>query len=293
MNEPQSTQVLVGKVALITGASRGIGRAIAQRFACEGATVVITARSLEKSTEFAGTLLETAALIEQAGGRVFSLAADLTVPSERDSLVARTLEVAGRLDILVNNAGVSMYACVEDMSDDIYDLTMDHYLRAPFKLCQAAIPPMKAQGAGWIINLGSLTAQRPFKPYDEFARLGGATLYAAVKAAVARFTQGLAAELEADNIAVNLVAPSTAIRTPGADRFIPEEYPAEPVEYLVETALAMCQLPAVERTGLLAHSLHYTKAMNLAVRGLDGKSRLPASNLDAAFAHPEVMPAGE
>ena len=293
MNDSQSTQPLAGKVALVTGASRGIGRAIAQRFASEGATVVVTARSLEKRTEFTGTLQETVALIEQAGGKAFPLAADLTVPTERDSLVSRTLEVAGRLDILVNNAGVSMYARIEDMPDDMYDLTLDHYLRAPFKLCQAAIAPMKAQGAGWIINLGSLTAQRPFKPYDEFARVGGATVYAAVKAAVARFTQGLAAELEADNIAVNLVAPSTAISTPGADRFIPEGYPTEPVEYLAETALALCLLPAAERTGLLAHSLHFPKAMNLNVRGLDGTGSLPTPEILAACAHPEVMPAGE
>lgn len=284
---------LKGKVALVTGASRGIGRAIAQRFASAGATVVVTARSLEKPGELTGTLLETVDLIEQAGGKAFPLAADLTVPSQRDTLIPRTLEVAGRLDILVNNAGLSMYVRIEEMPDEMFDETIDHYLRAPFKLSQAAIAPMKAQGAGWIVNLGSLTAQRPFKPYDDFAKFGGATVYAAIKAAVARFTQGLAAELEADNIAVNLVAPSSAISTPGADRYIPEEYPTEPVEYLAETALALCLLPAAERTGLLAHSLHFSKAMNLTVRGLDGTGSFPAPEVPAAFAHPEVMPTGE
>lgn len=284
---------LVEKVALVTGASRGIGRAIARRLASAGATVVVTARSLEAPTEFTGTLAETVELIEQAGGKAIALAADLTVPDQRDSLIPRALKVAGRLDILVNNAGLSLYAPVADMPDDVFEKTIDHYLRVPFKLSQAAIAPMKAQGAGWIINVGSLTAQRPFQPYDDFARLGGATVYAAIKSAVARFTQGLAAELQADNIAVNLVAPSTAISTPGADRFIPRDYPTEAVEYLAETALALCVLPAAERTGLLAHSLHFPRAMNLTVRGLDGTGELPTPDISDAFAHPDVMPAGE
>lgn len=284
---------LTGKIALVTGASRGIGRAIAQRFASAGATVVVTARSLDKSIDFNGTLNETVALIEQSGGKAIPMAADLTVAEQRDALVKRTLEATGRLDILVNNAGLAEYARVEDMSDEVFENTIDHYLRAPFKLSQAAIAPMKAQGAGWIINLGSLTAQRPFKPFDDYARLGGSTVYAAIKAGVARFTQGLAAELEADNIAVNMVAPSGAIRTPGASRYIPEDYPAEPVEYLAETALALCLLPAAERTGLLAHSMHFPRAMNLTVRNLDGTGTLPAPEIDPAFDHPGVMALGE
>ena len=195
MKRFQTTQPLAGKVALITGASRGIGRAIAQRFASAGATVVVTARSLEKSTEFTGTLRETVALIEQAGGKAYPIAADLTVPSERDALIPCTLEVAGRLDILVNNAGFADYALVENMSEETYDNTMYHYLKVPFKLCQAAIKPMTAQGAGWIVNLGSPTALRPVKPYNDFERLAGESVYAAAKAAIHRFTQGLAPDM--------------------------------------------------------------------------------------------------
>ncbi len=168
----------------------------------------------------------------------------------------------------MNNAGLAQYAPIADMSDAYFEQTLDHYLRVPFKLAQAAIPQMREQGAGWIVNIGSVTAQRPFKPYDDFARYGGATVYAAIKAALNRFTQGLAAELENDDIAVNLVAPSTAISTPGAD------------------------LPAKERTGLLAHSLHYARHAKLACRLLDGGEALPIAEIPD-YAHPEVMAAGE
>jgi NAD(P)-dependent dehydrogenase (short-subunit alcohol dehydrogenase family) len=101
----------------------------------------------------------------------------------------------------------------------------------------------------------------------------------------------LAAELEADNIAVNAVGPSTAIRTPGGGRFIPDSYPTEPVEYLVETALALCQLPARERTGLIAHSLHFPLAHQLPVYTLDGRDRMPEPTIPA-WAHPGIASAG-
>lgn len=285
------SQSLAGKVALITGASRGIGRAIAQRFAAEGATVVVSARSLQQTASVPGTLAETVELITQAGGRAIALAADLEIPAERDSLVARAAEAAGGLDILVNNAGFAEYCPVETMPLAMYERTLDHYLRVPFVLSQAAIPLMKARGAGWILNLGSVTALSPVRPFHDFERFGGVAVYAAAKAAINRFTQGLAAELEADNIAVNSVGPSTAIRTPGGGRYIPEDYPSEPVEYLVETALALCQLPARKRTGLVAHSLHFPLAHQLPVRSLDGRDALPEATIPE-WAHPAIEPMG-
>lgn len=288
----QSSPSLTGKVALVTGASRGIGRGIAQRLAAAGATVVVTARSLDSAVAMPGTLAETVSLIERAGGRAIALAADLENPRERDALVQRAVDAAGGLDILINNAGVAHYATVDKMPMSMFDLTIEHYLRIPFALSQAAIPVMRARGAGWIVNIGSVTAQPPLRPYYDWERVGGATVYAAVKAALNRFTQGLAAELENDNIAVNLVGPSTAISTPGADRFTPEDYPTEPVEYLAETALALCHLPARERTGLLTHSLHFPLAMQLPVFSLDGRTQLPAPTIPA-WAHPAINPTGE
>lgn len=283
---------LDGKLALVTGGSRGIGRAIAQRFASAGATVVVTARSLDSAKAEPGTLRETVELIERAGGRGFALAADLEKAADRETLVARAAELAGGLDILVNNAGYAEYATIAEMSNETFDRTLDHYLRAPFVLSRAAIPIMKARGAGWIVNVGSVTAQPPIKPYGWFEANGGSTLYAAVKAALNRFTQGLAAECLASDIAVNLIAPSTAIATPGAVRYIPSEYPTERVEYLAESALQLAYLPAAERTGLVTHSMHFPAALGFTVYALDGRTPLPPAIAPEA-SHPAIVPNGE
>jgi len=278
-------QKLTGKIALITGASRGIGRAIALRFAAEGALVVVTARSLGQDAAQADTLAQTVALIDRAGGKAIALAADLENPAECDALVERAAQAAGGLDILVNNAGSADYSPVEAMPLALFDRTVDHYLRVPFVLSRAAIPWMRARGGGWILNLGSVTALSPQRPFSDFDRAGGATVYAAIKAAVNRFTEGLAAELAADGIAVNSVGPSTAIRTPGSARYIPEHYPTEPVEYLVETALELCCRPAATQTGVVAHSLHFPLAQQLPVYALNGRDRLPAP-IVPEWAHP-------
>ncbi len=283
---------LDGRIALVTGASRGIGRAIAQRFASAGATVVVTARSLNAAKAEAGTLLETVAAIEANGGRAVAIGADLERADEREALVTRACEAAGGLDILVNNAGYAEYAPVAEMSDATYDLTLDHYLRVPFALSRAAIPRMRARRAGWIVNVGSVTALPPPKPFGEFDQNGGATLYAAAKAALNRFTQGLAAELLASDIAVNLVAPSTAIRTPGAERYIPSDYPTEDVAYLAESALQLAYLPAAQRTGLVVHSMHFPYLMGFPVFSLDGARELPRATRPER-SHPGIVASGE
>jgi len=288
----QDRPSLAGKIALVTGASRGIGRAIAQRFASAGATVVVSARSLDVAKAEPGTLRETVALIEANGGRALALAADLEDAEDRAALVPRAVEAAGGLDILVNNAGYAEYASIAEMSDATFERTLDHYLRAPFVLARAAIPHLEARGAGWILNVGSVTALPPQKPYQWFDKHGGATLYAAVKAALNRFTQGLAAELLSCRIAVNMIAPSTAIKTPGAVRYIPDEYPGEEVEYLAECALQLCHLPAAERSGVLAHSMHYPVALGFKVWSLDGKHEL-APAVIPPHSHPGVDPSGE
>jgi NAD(P)-dependent dehydrogenase (short-subunit alcohol dehydrogenase family) len=273
-----------GKVALVTGGSRGIGRAIAQRLASAGAIVVVTARSVDKEVPgkrshaerlVPGTLAETVALIEAAGGKAIAIGADLEQPAERDSLADRTIEAAGGLDILVNNAGYADYCRVDQMTPDTFERTLTHYFRAPFYLIEAAIPHMKAKGAGWIVNIGSTTSMPVRRPFAENHRRGGDAIYGSMKAALNRFTQGLAAELLDFNIAVNLVGPSTAIRTPGASDLIPEAYATEDIEYMAETVLAMCHLPAAERTGLLAFSMHYPWATDLQVMSLDGRTPFP------------------
>lgn len=296
------TQQLAGKVALVTGSSRGIGRAIAQRLAAAGATVVVTARSSGQpaagyragaSVTVQGTMEETVALIEQTGGRAIALAADLEDEAQCRALVDRAAKAAGgRLDILVNNAGFVDFQPMADMPMETFDRTLTHYLRAPFILSQAAIPHMRKAGAGWIVNISSQDALPPVRPYPDFEKYRGYVIYAAAKAALNRMTQGLAAELEPDNIAVNAVGPSTAIRTPGADAMIPEEFPTEDVEYLAETVLAMSHLPAAERTGLIGFSMHFPWHHEIEVRSLDGRTIFPRRE-PPPWSHPAISASGE
>ena len=208
------SQLLCGKTALVTGSSRGIGRAIAQRLAGEGATVAVTARSHTPSesrragatSTLPGTIGETVELIEAVGGEAFGVATDLEDPAQRGGLVDEVLDRTGRIDILVNNAGFADYSLVEDMSLESFDRTVDHYLRTPFVLTRAVVPHMRKQGAGWIVNIGSVTGVAPVRPYREYNKTAGDVIYASMKAALHRFTQGVAAELLEANIAVNCVA---------------------------------------------------------------------------------------
>lgn len=293
------TGKLVGKTALVTGSSRGIGRAVAQRLAAEGATVVVTARRYEASlsvrggsvSALPGTIAETIELIEKAGGAAQGVAADLEDAGERESLVDDVVDLTGRIDILVNNAGFADYSVIEDMSMDTFDRTVEHYVRTPFVLTKAAVPHMRKQGSGWIVNIGSVTGLAPVRPYRDYNKTSGDVVYASMKAALHRFTQGVAAELLDSNIAVNCVGPSTAVRTPGASQLIPDTFPTEPVEYLAETVLAMCHRPAAERTGLVAFSLHYPWSQKLTVKSLDGSTVLPPLE-PPATANPNILPAG-
>jgi len=291
-----------GKVALVTGSSRGIGRAVAQRLAAAGAAVVVTGRSSGQPAVgkrwgqdhvVPGTLEETVALIEQAGGKAVSLAADLEDLDQVRSLVDRAAELAGGgIDILVNNAGFVDFAPVADMAFDTFERTLTHYVRAPFLLSQAAVRHMREAGAGWIVNVSSQDALPPSRPYPDHEKVRGYHVYAAAKAALNRLTQGMAAELVDENIAVNVIGPSTAILTPGADALIPAEFPTEDVEYLAEAVLAMCHLPAAERTGLIGYSMHIPWHYGIPVRSLDGKTELPR-RAPPAWSHPAIAASGE
>ena len=291
---------LTGRVALVTGASRGIGRYIAQRLASAGATVIVCARSLQSpvaheransQNAMPGTLQETVALIRDAGGRAHALQCDLLQPAQRDSLVVAASAITGRIDILVNNAGFCRFAPFEQMSLELFDETFDQYLRVPFALTRAVTPLMRKQGQGWIVNISSANAVPPRRPFTNRMRAGGSTAYASVKAALNRLTQGLAEELVEYNIAVNVVAPSTAILSPGAAELTPEGYATEDPAYLATTVLAMCHEPAAERTGLIAYSMHFPHEEAIPVMSLDGRRQLPDLP-PPRHSHPNIQPAG-
>ncbi len=250
---------LQGRVAVVTGASRGIGRAIAERFAAEGATVVVAARTTEAGDErLPGTIHETADAIRRSGGRAVPVPTDLSRPEERERLVARAEADAGPVDILVNNAAVTYFLAVSDFSRKRFDLMYEVQVAAPFHLAQLVLPGMRRRRRGWILNVSSVAARHPQIPPGDRARMG-ATVYGMCKAALERFSTGLAAEVHGEGIAVNALAPTRVVATPGTifHGLVRPDDPdqlSEPPEVMAEAALALCSGDPERLTGRIAYS---------------------------------------
>jgi len=272
---------LVGRSAIVTGASRGIGKAIAQRLASAGAHVVIGARSVDRpSGRFEGTIHETAEAIRANGGHATPLSVDMTSDVSRQQFVTDAIKATGGIDILVNNAGTALYketwkyTMAEAMDQ------MQAYFVGPWQLCNLIIPQMIQRGRGWILNLGSSAAVKtPQPPYEEHLRyFGHHVLYASLKAAIHRFTVGLAAELYEHNIAVNLVAPVGGVLTPGLDSLdmgFTADHPAcEIPEQMAEAALALVSSEPRELTGVIGWSHRYLDEIGRSTMSLDGRSVL-------------------
>jgi citronellol/citronellal dehydrogenase len=266
---------LEGRVALVTGASRGIGAAIAERFAAEGASVAVTARSLDAHPDhLPGTLFEVADRIRKRGVRAATIGADLTEPSERPRIVREAEKALGPIDILVNNAAAAFYIPFERISPKRMRIAWELNVRAPFELAQLVAPGMRERGRGWIVNVSSATAMPPQgPPYPDFYRTGGATLYGLTKAALDRMTTGLAAELSGDGIAVNSLAPVAAVMTPGvaALRIVPDVPElVEPVELMAEAAVAVASGDPAVLTGRILYTKPFLDELGCDVRSLDG-----------------------
>jgi len=201
-----------GRVALITGASRGIGEAIAARFAMEGAKVVVSARTAtEGESKLPGTLHDTVDRIKRAGGEARFVKADLAQHDDRVNLIETTVATYGPVDILVNNAAITYFIPVVDFPEKRFKLMMEVQVYAPFHLAQLVLPQMRERGQGWIVNISSPAGLHPKPPYT---RRGGGTVYGMCKAALERFTTGLASEVAADGVCVNVVSPGL-VDTPG------------------------------------------------------------------------------
>jgi NAD(P)-dependent dehydrogenase (short-subunit alcohol dehydrogenase family) len=250
---------LSGKVALVTGASRGIGAAIAERFARSGATVVVTARTVDPETsKLRGTIHETAERIKQSGGAAIAIAADLAKASERERLVAETLGRVGSIDVLVNNAAVTYFIPVVDFGPKQFQLMFDVQVTAPFHLSQLVLPGMIAKCEGWILNISSGAARHPTVPPDPARRAGGA-VYGMCKAALERFSMGLASEVYSNNVAVNALSPNRVVPTPGTvfHHLVRSDDPqqvVEPPEVMAEAAFALCSAAPQSRTGRVTYS---------------------------------------
>lgn len=265
---------LAGRVALITGASRGIGFAIAQRFAAEGASVVLCASRLGAHGKLPGTLEGAVDSIQQAGGAAAAVVADLTDQQARADLVARAGEAFGGIDILVNNAAGSKMKLPSQVTADERSWMFDLNVNAPIDLAQQALPVMQEKGCGWILNISSSTANQPVVPYPDSqtsAHIIGA--YGASKAALDRYSVALAHEVAAGGIYVNTMAPENIVLTPGAayvrDIALRRPDMVEPVEMMAEAALALCTGSMV---GQVTYSRQLIHALGRPLKALDGKT---------------------
>jgi citronellol/citronellal dehydrogenase len=253
-------KVCEGKVALVTGASRGLGKAIAERLADEGATVAITARTMEPDPKYVGSLRETGEEIVARGGQAVTVQADISKAEERERLVAEVIERVGAPDILVNNAAVTFLRPLDEFPERRARLMIEMHVLAPLHLTQLVLPHMRERKKGWILNLTSLAGDRPSgPPFSEFDVAAGFGMYGTVKAALDRLTISLAAELYDSGIAVNAAAPSKPVPTPGAGTLDLAKEDTEDISLISETALILCTGDPATLTGRIAHTQPFLK----------------------------------
>jgi NAD(P)-dependent dehydrogenase (short-subunit alcohol dehydrogenase family) len=188
------SESLIGKVAVVTGGSRGIGLAIARALAADGAHVSITGRD-ESHLSGARSLIE-----KEGPGSVETFRADVRAYDEVERAVAATVARFGGLDVLVNNAGVGIFANVADMTPIEWSEVIDTNLTGVFHACHAAIPHMRRRGGGFIINISSLAAKSAFPT---------AAAYCATKSGLNAFSEALMQEVRYDNIRVSYVMPGS------------------------------------------------------------------------------------
>ena len=234
-----------GRRVLVTGASRGIGAAFAERIAAEGASVAITARTLEAHPTLPGSLEQTAAAARRAGGQVETIVADLTDADDRARIVPEAeAALGGGIDVLVNNAAAAIYQPLADFPLKRRRLVFEVNVHAPLDLAQAALPGMITRGEGWIVNVSSgsavLADGPPFEPRALGSTIG---VYGASKAALNRLTNALAMELHGTGVRANTIEPRAAVMSEGAEELVGgllTDDQIEPMASMTEAMLMLC-----------------------------------------------------
>ncbi|QCQ90463.1 SDR family NAD(P)-dependent oxidoreductase [Rhodococcus sp. SGAir0479] len=268
-------------VAVVTGASRGIGRAIARRLAADGIHVLAVSRSLRAGDgRLQGSLEETVAQIRADGGTAEALAFDLGDPAvDRAAVIAHAESVFGApVDILVNNAAASRHfdQRYDAMTRESFRDSVETNVWAGWDLAVAAIPGMRRRGAGWILSISSTQAGPRVGPPFAANSTFGACLYGGTKAMIDRITTGAAMDLYDDNIAVNTLAPEYSIATENA-LTVPGVTTdnSEPEETIAEAALALCTGDPKVLTGRITRNLGLLVELQRPVRTLDGRALVP------------------
>lgn len=252
---------LAGRVAVVTGASRGIGEAIARRLAMEGAKVVVSARTVEEGEHpLPGTITATVAHIKAAGGEAMAVKADVAKPEDRKRLIDEAVAAYGPVDILVNNAAVTYYTPIAQFSEKRERLMFEVQVFGPVELSQMVYDGMREKGRGHIIYISSGAARHPRQPYPEGGGRGG-TVYGMCKAAMERFSTGFASEVYEQNIAVNAISPGL-VATPGTvlHKLVNDQNKElqSPVEAIAE---AVCFIARSEPKGITGRVDHIQEFM--------------------------------
>ncbi|WP_063002044.1 SDR family NAD(P)-dependent oxidoreductase [Nocardia mikamii] len=239
---------LTGRVAFVAGASRGIGAAIAHGLAAAGAEVAVAARSREPG-RLPGTIHSVAQRITASGGRALPVACDVTDAESVDAALAATVSAFGGVDIVVANAGVLALSPIESTPDARWQRCLDVNLTGVFHVTRAAIPLLRSRGGGSMIAITTTGVGMLDR---------GANAYWISKAAVERMYLGLAADLRADNIAVNCLCPARVVLTEGwqaggGGQRIPAEM-VEPPETMAQAAVLLAGQDASGITGSVQQS---------------------------------------
>jgi NAD(P)-dependent dehydrogenase (short-subunit alcohol dehydrogenase family) len=274
-----------GRNAVVTGASRGIGAALAERLAAEGAALFLVARTLDAHDHLAGSLRETLARCARYGAAVEVHVADLSDETSRARVVPAALErFGGRIDVLVNNAAAAIYADVQGFPLRRRRILFEVNVHCPVDLMQAALPGMKQRGEGWIVNVSSAGAR-----YEEGRRRPAGLpasdsirtdigMYAASKAALNRLSVAFAMALRESGVRVNCIEPRSAVLSEGTIALVGDSldptWHVEPMETMVEGALALCDC-GPERTGGVYDSIGLLEQTGRTVMTLDGRRPFP------------------